>query len=243
MGRPYAVGHRIEGGKPVQVRIANDAALWPAGYAWSNAAEMTRLLSALVNGGRVYSKTSIPVAAIGAVTTPRVPMPNVFVGGQYGHGMMIARDREVLMYEHGGTMPGFSSILRIAPGRRLGIAVLTNVENAPLRRLAQNVMAKVLGLPAATPPVRDERAVTAEEMKPFIGMFRNHGTAEIAVADTGVTLSLDGGPAMAVTRIGDDRFLARPKPDVAGPEFVLKPATSGTPAYLHFALWAYAKDK
>ena len=32
---------------------------------------------------------------------------------------MIAHDRDMLFYEHGGTLPGFSSILRIAPERRL----------------------------------------------------------------------------------------------------------------------------
>ena len=38
-----------------------------------------------------------------------------------------------------------------------------------------------------------------------------------------------------------NRYLARPKPDLAGPEFVLQAATAEAPAYLRFALWAYAR--
>ena len=84
---------------------------------------------------------------VASVTRAHTPMPNIFVGGHYGHGLMIAHDREMLFYEHGGTLPGFSSILRIAPERRLGIAILANLDNAPLRRVAQVVMAKALSLP------------------------------------------------------------------------------------------------
>ena len=62
------------------------------------------------------------------------------------------------------------------------------------------------------------------------------------VQDGKVMLSLDDSPPFAVTRIGQNRYLARPKPDVAGPEFVLQPAVGNAPPYLHFALWAYAKQ-
>ena len=168
-------------------------------------------------------------------------MPNIFAGGHYGHGLMIAHDREMLFYEHGGTLPGFSSILRIAPERRLGIAILANLDNAPLRRVAQVVMAKALSLPDLAPASRQESLVTPDEMKPFLGRYLNRGSAELLVRDGKVMLSLDDSPPFAVSRIGKDRYLARPRPDIAGPEFVLQPATKDTPAYLHFALWAYVK--
>lgn len=102
-------------------------------------------------------------------------------------------------------------------------------------------MADALGLPAGGPPARTETAVTVDEMSSFAGTYRNRGTAEIAVRDGRVLLILDGGAPMAVSRIGEHRYLARPKPDVAGPEFVLQPATAASPAYLHIALWAYTR--
>ena len=242
LSRPHAVGHRLHGeaattiGPPV-----NDTRLWPAGYLWTNAVDMSRALSALMNRGRVAGHPGLPAAIVDGITTPHVSMPNVFVGGHYGYGLMIARDRGVLMYEHGGTLPGFSSILRLAPERQLGIAMLTNLDNAPLRRIAQSVMAKALNLPDPVPASRAETAVSVADMKGFIGRYANRGSAEIAVRDEAVVLVLDDGPPLAVTRIGADRFLARPKPGALGPEFVLQSATDTSPAYLHFALWAYAR--
>ena len=100
---------------------------------------MSRALSALMSQGRVTGRRGLPPTVDrDASAAPHAPMPNIFAGGQYGYGLMIARDRDMLFYEHGGTLPGFSSILRIAPERRLGIAILTNLDNAPLRRVAQS---------------------------------------------------------------------------------------------------------
>ena len=247
----HAVGHRFVTADPAQpasgtvtpVRpIANDTRIWPAGYAWSSATDVSRLLVALLNDGRVDGTQVIPAAVIKRVTAPHTPMPNVFAGGHYGYGLMMFQDRGVTMYEHGGTLPGFSSIVRLAPDRRLGIAILSNLDNAPLRRVVASVIGKALSLPAATPPPRTEAPVTADEMQPFVGRYRNRGTAEIAVRDGRVMVMLEGLPSMAVSRIGPTRYLGRPTPESAGPEFVLEPARGTTPAYLHFALWAYVKE-
>lgn len=239
---PHAVGHRLEGATAIAQRTpANDTRLWPAGYLWTTATDMARALSAWVSDGRVQGAPGLPAPIMAALTRPRTPMPNVFVGGHYGYGLMIARDRGLLVYEHGGTMPGFSALVRIVPERRLGIAILTNLENAPLRRIAQTAMSKALALPATEPTTRQETPVTVEEITPFLGRYQNRGTADLTVRDGRVALSLDDGPPLGVTRIGEHRYLARPKPGVAGPEFVLHPATDRAPAYLHFALWAYTR--
>ena len=242
LARKHAVGHRLTGATASPVGApANDTRIWPAGYLWASASDFARVVTALMSQGRVDGRQALASTVVARVTTPHVSMPNVFVGGHYGYGLMIARDRGSLFYEHGGTLPGFSSIVRIAPAERVGIAILSNLDNAPLRRIAQSVMARALALGDLAPPSRQETAVTADEMQSLVGIYRNRGTAELAVRDGRVVLILDGGPAFVVSRIGENRFLARPKPDLAGPEFVLQPATSSSPAYLHFALWAYAR--
>jgi CubicO group peptidase (beta-lactamase class C family) len=241
--RPHAVGHRLDGASTIALRTPNnDTRIWPAGYLWTNAADMSRALSALVSRGAVAGQRGLPPSVIARVSTPHAPMPNIFVEGHYGYGLMIFRDRNTLMFEHGGTNAGFSSMLRVAPDRRFGIAILTNLDNAPLRRIAQSVMARALVLPEASIPVRQETPVSADELKELLGLYQNRGTAEVAVRDGRVVLSLDGGPAWPVTRIGEHRYLSRPKPEVAGPEFVLQSAAGNAPPYLHFALWAYAKQ-
>jgi CubicO group peptidase (beta-lactamase class C family) len=235
-----AVGHRrVESGVSAVREVDNDTSLWPAGYLWSSAGELRALLSLLVLEG--YQAYGVPPAPFRAATTPHAPMPNVFVGGHYGYGLMLTTDRGTRIYEHGGTQRGFSSILRVAPDRRLGIVILTNLDNAPLRRIAQTVMAEALALAPDTPVARKETAVAVQDVKTLLGVYRNRGTAELAVRDGRVVLILDEGAPMPLSRIGEDRYLARPKPDVAGLEFVLRPASGDVPAYLHFALWAYAR--
>jgi hypothetical protein len=238
----HALGHRLDGDKLTVVRpIANDTRIWPAGYMWSSANDVSRALSALANEGIVDGKQAIPASVIARVMTPHASMPNVFVGGHYGYGLMMARERGVLVYEHGGTLPGFSSIMRLAPEKGIGVVVLSNLDNAPLRRIAQKVVAKALALPPPPPPARKDTPVTAHELKGMLGMYRNRGTAELTVKDKQVVLILDDGPAFLVSRREGNRFLARPAPNVPGAEFVLEPARGNAPAYLHFALWAYTR--
>jgi CubicO group peptidase (beta-lactamase class C family) len=243
LARPHAVGHRLEKTAIVALRTpANDTRIWPAGYLWTNATDVSRALYALLSEGRVKGHRGIRPSVVTRVASAHTPMPNIFVGGHYGYGLMIARDRGIRIYEHGGTMPGYSALLRMAPDRRFGIAVLTNLDNAPLRRIVPTVMARALSLPEDSVPAREESAVSPDELKTLLGRYQNRGTADVAVQNGNVTLSLDGSPPFAVTRIGENRYLARPKPGIAGPEFVLQPAANGAPPYLHFALWAYAKQ-
>jgi CubicO group peptidase (beta-lactamase class C family) len=242
ISQPHATGHRLEGSQPLPIdELANDTRLWPAGYLWTNATDMSKAMLALVNKGQVSGQLGLRSDVIDKVTTPHTPMPNIFVDGQYGYGLMIARERGVIVYEHGGTLPGFASILRLAPERRIGVAILTNLDNAPLRRIAQAVLTRALGQEQLPPPIREASPVTVEEMTPFLGRYENRGKAELAERDGQVVLTLDDGPPLFVSRIGETRFLAAPKAGVAGPEFVLQPATATSPAYLHFALWAYVR--
>jgi CubicO group peptidase (beta-lactamase class C family) len=241
-GTAHALGHRPDGDKISVIRsIANDTRLWPAGYMWSNANDLSRALSALIHQGRVDGKQAISASVIARVMTPHTPMPNVFVGGHYGYGLMMGRDRGVLMHEHGGTLPGFSSIMRFAPERGIGIAILSNFDNAPLRRIAQNVVAKALALPDLAALARSDTPVTPEEMKELLGVYRNRGTAELSIRENRVVLILDDGPALQVSRLEANRYLARSAPNAPGPEFVLERAAGDAPAYLHFALWAYPR--
>jgi CubicO group peptidase (beta-lactamase class C family) len=241
-GRPRAAAHRASppGPPPPLPETPTDTRGWPAGYLWSNADDMSLLLRALVSQGTGRTRPPLSPRAVVAVSTGHAAMPNVFVGGHYGYGLMIASDSGVRFFEHGGTMTGYSAILRIVPDRGVAFAILSNLDGAPLRRIAATVMARALRL-QATPPPRTESAVLLEELRPFAGLYRNRSTAEVAIRGGQAVLVLDGSSPMALTRLGADRYLARPRPGVAGPEIVLRPASGAAPAYLHFGLWAHVK--
>ena len=115
----HAISHRMERNALAVVRpIANDSRIWPAGYMWASAIDVSRALFALLHQGRVGDQQGLPTSVVTSVMTPRTPMPNVFVGGHYG------------------------------------IAILSNLDNAPLRRIAQSVLTRVLGLSEPPPPAR-----------------------------------------------------------------------------------------
>jgi CubicO group peptidase (beta-lactamase class C family) len=237
---PRAAGHRFEGGDAIAIRdFDNDTSLWPAGYLWTTASELLPVLRALSNVGG--APAALPPSLLARVTSPHTPMPNIFVGGHYGYGLMVANVQGISIYEHGGTQRGFSSILRAAPGERVGVLILTNLDNAPLRNTAQKVMAEALHVKNIPAVERTETSVPPMEMSGLIGVYRNRGTAEIAVRDGRVVLILDGSPPMPVTRVDNRRYVARTRPGPGGLEFVLQPATATVPPYLHFALWAYVR--
>ena len=66
------------GDSAVVVRpIADDTRIWPAGYMWTSANDMSRALFALMHNGRVDGKQAIPASVVTRVMTPHAPMPNV----------------------------------------------------------------------------------------------------------------------------------------------------------------------
>ena len=118
---------------------------------------------------------------------------------------------------------------------------MTNLDNAPLRRVAQVVMSRALSLPDTKPAPRNDTPVTVAEMQPLFGRYENRGSAELSARGEDVILVLDSGPPMTVARVGDNRYIARVKPGGPGPEFVVQPPSQDAPGYLHFALWAYRR--
>ncbi len=238
-----AAGHRLSVERISRLeQLATDTRLWPAGYLLSNAEELARLTSALMSEGRIDARQALPASAFARATTPHVPLPNVFPGGHYGYGLMIYRRGGELMYEHGGTTSGFSSLLQVAPRRRTAVVVLTNLEAAPVRRIVDKAMADLLRLSPQSPGPRTEAPVTPEELRSFLGLYRNRGTAELSEQDGRVMLRLDDGPPAPVGRVAGQRFAARANSDAPGVEFVLAPASGANGAYLHFALWAYTRE-
>jgi CubicO group peptidase (beta-lactamase class C family) len=245
--RPRASGHRVDRDAVSVLRDPDlDTGLWPSGYLWTSARDMSRLLTALVDPAPVDPARGVPVRGMPAsivtrILTPHANLPNVFPGGSYGYGVMLGSERGIRVYEHAGTQTGFASLLRIAPDRRFGFVILTNLDEAPLRRIAQVVTAAALGLPAASPPPGSGDAVTPDDLGPLLGTYRNRGTADVAARDGRVVLILDGGPPLTVSRIAPTRYIARAAPGAPGPEFILQPAAPPAPAYLHFGLWAFVR--
>lgn len=93
----------------------------------------------------------------------------------YGLGLMIQPDYYgVTLVRHGGGLKGVSSHLGFIPERKLGVAVLSNLEDKPVSRLWLAAVNAVLGLeldtPFYSPPTREAPLALKQKL---VGRYRS----------------------------------------------------------------------
>jgi CubicO group peptidase (beta-lactamase class C family) len=102
----------------------------PAGAAWSTARDVSRYLIAQLNRGVApHEKRVVSAENLTATWQPQVEVaPDV----SYGLGWTITRHKSQTLLTHGGGTSGFTADLSLLPDAGLGIAILTNAQNARL---------------------------------------------------------------------------------------------------------------
>jgi CubicO group peptidase (beta-lactamase class C family) len=125
--------------------------------------------------------------------------------GVYGLGMFGERIGEVEVWGHGGSYGGFESSLLVVPDRDAVFVGLTNASRGSkaLRTIEDEFFERLLGTRRRVPEVIE---LPVEVRETFTGSFANSdGWTEVALSDTGVSVTLDDGefPAQA---IGESTF-------------------------------------
>lgn len=132
-----------EGG-PRPIAWIDIEAAGPAGAINASAEDLAKWLRLLLGDGVYEGKRLLSVAAVNEmfsaqVTRPppwwHLPMRNGVgdLGGHfwaYGFGSQLTDYRGEKVVMHGGGVPGQSSFIALMPAKRLGVAVLTNKDNA-----------------------------------------------------------------------------------------------------------------
>lgn len=116
MTYPLAMGHTARGQeKPSVVRpLADDTRLWPAGYIFTSLNDLTRFVIGLMRGGRLEGKQVLPAAISAKLLTPYIDVPtNIFIDGKYAYGLFSHDYHGLRMLEHGGSLPGYNSEIRL----------------------------------------------------------------------------------------------------------------------------------
>ena len=192
MTYPLAQGHDVVDGKPQIIRpSANNSASWPAGSIFSNVNDLSRWITAFVNGGVVDGKQALPAAVFSTLATPRAAIPGS--ANKYGYGVQVGDWRGVQVVEHGGSRSGYGSVIRMVPSRRFGVVVLANRTGVSLTTSATAAIEAALKLapaPAARP--RTPIATTAAECARFVGTY-SQGTRQMTIAVKGDGLVLRQG--------------------------------------------------
>jgi CubicO group peptidase (beta-lactamase class C family) len=142
-----AQGHQDWLGLALPAGTTVDAAMWPAGGLYSSAEDLARYLAAQLDGGRS------PGAVLSSAGFAELHRAAAEAGSDYALGWDTETIAGVKVVEHGGASPGFHSSMLFAPGRNLGVVVLSNVNAAPMTSLpAGEITAGILTLLVGAEP-------------------------------------------------------------------------------------------
>jgi CubicO group peptidase (beta-lactamase class C family) len=161
----------------------------PMGGVVSTTDDLSKLVALLLTADPGGPATPAPGRVIAAPTLAEMTRAQFvypsFAGGR-GLGFAVSRRNERTFVGHGGWIGGHRADLTCDPGRRLGVVVLTNADDAPpgpFARQALDLVGKALDAPA--PPAAERQADPA--WAPYLGTYTDPWGWEIEV------LTLDGG--------------------------------------------------
>lgn len=245
MTYPLSQGHKsaADSGGPIVVRpYSNKVEHWPSGGVFTNILDYSRFVIALMNRGEIDGTQTLIPAMTTKLLTPYVESPsgNQQWHARVGYGLNVLDYRGVRILQHGGTVIGFGSLVRMAPAHQFAVIILTNRSGALLLKTFEKATELALSLqPTVKPPTNRELPVTDAEMNRYVGRYvnsPNYLIVEIVKKDNHLFLQQVGSKEMSrIVRIGQDRF------SVGGEEFVILSGADGTAEYLHIVGHAFKK--
>jgi CubicO group peptidase (beta-lactamase class C family) len=240
MTYPLAQGHNSSGKtSPTVARpFADNSASWPAGSMFTNVLDLSRFVIAFLNGGRLEGKQVLSPAVITKLSTPQVNIPSD-QSAKYAYGLMISNYRGVRIVEHGGSRSGYGSVIKMSPEHRFGVIILGNRTGVALNKTAEKAMELMLPLkPKDAAPAKQDVQMSASEMANYVGRYgQREVTFEILVRDGKLFLK-QGSNESAISKVGENRFIAVPPGSSNPVNFVLVPGPDGKSEYLHAGLRA-----
>jgi CubicO group peptidase (beta-lactamase class C family) len=148
-------------------------------------------------GGRVLSK-----ASAAKMVTPGA--------GNYGLGVTVsAAGRRV--YQHGGSINGFASMLAYYPETEMSVVVLSNVEGPMAGSIAAGLGAVAHGDSVQLPSERAEITVAPEALAALVGTyeFQPGGVMYVRLEGASLTVQIVGQPRFPIFAESPTRFFLR----------------------------------
>jgi CubicO group peptidase (beta-lactamase class C family) len=182
------------------------AAIAPAGGVISTSREMIEFVRFLIAGETRDGQAIVSAAALRTMTTPQIKVEH---GVDYGLGLFLHDWKGLKVIEHGGNLPGYSSLIAAIPERNIGFVLLTN---ASYSRMGNDAVMTAIwtrllepSLPADAPgqnapPARDSIEETGHYVVPGGGDF-------VVVADgERLMLKVPGRPDYPLVRVGAHQY-------------------------------------
>lgn len=133
----------------------------PAGSILSNAVDMAQWMRFQLNDGVANGKRLLSSAALRETHTPQMLIGATAVAPvagadtttvthfhTYGMGWFVEDYHGALSWQHGGNTPGMTAAVGMLPEKKLGVAVLSNMQSTPLPRVLERyIFDRALGMP------------------------------------------------------------------------------------------------
>jgi len=150
----------------------------PAGSIVSNANDMGRWLTFLLDRGEIDGKRLVERASLEETWESNITIAK---GVDYGMGWILREWEGRRVLEHGGNIHGFAAQVGLIPEERLGFALMTNLTATPLQQESINLMWEAL----LAQPAAEEALVGAtsdEHLSGYVGEYvANFGSFQDAV--------------------------------------------------------------
>lgn len=186
MTYPISQGHSIARGKRATVvRPFNFGVFgWPRSDLFSSGSDLSRLVLAIVNEGKLDARQVLSPAVIRRFSesvTVRDGRPGV--ERRSGYGITIREYRGVRFLSNTSGWGGNNGLLRVAPDHGFGILILTN-GRAPQATIAERVMELMLPLTPRPPLLAPSISpLTPVQMAELAGVYENERTVTLFSKD------------------------------------------------------------
>ena len=208
----FSQGHVGQSGNPGAVvrPFTENTAQWAAGFLMASAGEMANFTITLMDGGMFDGRRVLAADAVTRMTTGHVAIPGS-PDAKYGYGLMIGKNGNDRVWQHGGAINGFDAQVTMFPDRKLAVVLLDNRSGAPLRGILDLVAREVAGIaPTPTPVLPEERAATAAERAQLVGTYKQGSTTVQLLEENGDLVFKQGAGTLSVKLVGDERLSLTP---------------------------------
>jgi CubicO group peptidase (beta-lactamase class C family) len=243
-----AIGHRPDqsGNLTAVDPPSDDTRLWPAGYLAATPTGVGRLVTALLNEGRVEGRQVLPSGWVRRMTTPQVAVPGMFGGTGYGFGVFIDTLWGGPAIWHPGLIDGSTALFLGLPREHLGVVVLANRDGVRLEGLAREILALLYrsrgGTPTQPPPFTPPTVaeVPGSQFDALTGTYE--GRFQIRVLRQADSLLLERfGSRAALHPLAGGQWLVGQATPERRELITIHVAHDKVPTFIQMGLWAFVR--
>ncbi len=233
---PLAQGHEIKDGKPQVIRpAANNTATWPAGSIFSSALDLSQLVIAFLNDGKIKGKQVLPPKLIASMSSTHTRIPGS--EATYGYGLEMETRRGVRWVEHGGSRAGYGSLIRMVPEQRFGVVIVANRSGSSLPKLADAIAEVMLRLEPESHHETAAQPLATADLRRYAGTYVNGASRVGLQIDDGALAGHIGESKFMFIRAGDGFLLSADSKQ----RLVIVPDTNGRTEFVFAGGRAYRR--